>query len=315
MLPVERGRHCQRCSKTVVDFTGMGDEEVIAFFRARAAGGAGGAGGVGGVSGVCGRLMPDQLGRDLAPAPVQRNGWKGWNLILAGALVLGKAPEGGRPVKAVVEASQRHGLKVFKKIDTSFDSVMSGGIEAIVEQGDAAVEIVPDTGVAASQGVIGESPDTATLSPDTVAAIVKPRDTAFIGDVVTIPGTVLAVWDFSDTAETVVVDSVAPLNEAGEAAETREAPETTAPQELVTIYPNPVLRGGMVKLAWNIGSGRYQVALISARGTLVQEQMITVAGKGQVAEWAMPAQLAAGVYFIRIARAGMPPVTRELLVE
>jgi hypothetical protein len=84
MTPVERGRHCQQCCKTVVDFTEMSDAEVLRYLSENVG------------AKVCGRLMPDQLGRRLAPAPVQRNGWKGWNLVMAGALVLGKGP-GGAP--------------------------------------------------------------------------------------------------------------------------------------------------------------------------------------------------------------------------
>ena len=70
MAPAEQGRHCTACQKTVVDFTGMSDTEIIRHMaHAR--------------SGVCGRLAPDQVHRNLVPmSPVQRNGGKGWQWLL-----------------------------------------------------------------------------------------------------------------------------------------------------------------------------------------------------------------------------------------
>ncbi len=50
MTSVEKGRFCSSCQKQVVDFTGMNDEQLLAFFK-RSTGS------------VCGRFMQDQLGR------------------------------------------------------------------------------------------------------------------------------------------------------------------------------------------------------------------------------------------------------------
>lgn len=50
MTPNQRGRHCGICSKTVVDFTGMSDEDVKHFFLHKKE-----------ESRVCGRFKKDQL--------------------------------------------------------------------------------------------------------------------------------------------------------------------------------------------------------------------------------------------------------------
>src|ERR1700722_12746828 len=76
MQPAEKARHCDRCCKTVVDFTEMSDEAIIRYVSERP-------------GNICGRLMPDQLGRKLAPAPVQRNGWSGWQWVIAGLVMVG----------------------------------------------------------------------------------------------------------------------------------------------------------------------------------------------------------------------------------
>jgi hypothetical protein len=51
MLPVEHGRHCNACSKKVVDFTTMNDEEVKRFFIGQQG------------QSVCGRFKNEQLYR------------------------------------------------------------------------------------------------------------------------------------------------------------------------------------------------------------------------------------------------------------
>lgn len=61
MTPVEQGKFCASCQKKVIDFTGMSDEKLAAFFRKPD------------IS-VCGRFREDQLGIDLA-MPKKRIPW------------------------------------------------------------------------------------------------------------------------------------------------------------------------------------------------------------------------------------------------
>lgn len=49
MVPVEQGRYCQSCCKTVTDFSAMTDKEIINY--------------LGGQENVCGRFADGQLGR------------------------------------------------------------------------------------------------------------------------------------------------------------------------------------------------------------------------------------------------------------
>jgi len=52
MTPVEKGRFCDSCQKSVVDFTGMSDMQLIAFFKKPS------------TDSVCGRFFNDQLEKD-----------------------------------------------------------------------------------------------------------------------------------------------------------------------------------------------------------------------------------------------------------
>ena len=308
MLPAERGRHCQLCCKTVVDFTGMSDAEVFRYFKENAG------------ARVCGRLMPDQLGRQLAPAAVQRNGWKGWNLVLASALVLGKGPENGPPVHAAVEARRMDSAGA----DTVRPWIVKGGLYTVPVIRKDEVEVVPDT-VLPWTGDIKVSDTDGIVSPDTARAKVpKKNDFPMTGAVAVVGDTVLCTRNVgrNSVVDTVkgVVDSVQGVVDSvgawmKEVVDSIRVLGTTAPKPVITVYPNPVMRGGSVRLAWSCEAGTYSIALLDLHGQMTQERVIEVAGKGQVDEWAVPGGLAAGLYFFRVARPGEKAAPVEILIQ
>lgn len=61
MEPCTQGRFCQRCSKTVVDFTGMTDEQLLRFFSNRS-------------ESICGRFYSDQINKS-TPIPSKKIPW------------------------------------------------------------------------------------------------------------------------------------------------------------------------------------------------------------------------------------------------
>lgn len=65
MQPVQGGRHCSHCQKTVVDFTAMPDNEILMLLQEKKA--------------VCGRFNHFQLNRELNP-PVKKH-WP-WALFM-----------------------------------------------------------------------------------------------------------------------------------------------------------------------------------------------------------------------------------------
>lgn len=62
MTPAEKGRFCNACQKQVIDFTGMSDAQLVAFFKKTSSGSA------------CGRFIQDQLNRDIV-IPQRRIPW------------------------------------------------------------------------------------------------------------------------------------------------------------------------------------------------------------------------------------------------
>jgi hypothetical protein len=56
----------------------------------------------------------------------------------------------------------------------------------------------------------------------------------------------------------------------------------TAPKPAVTVYPNPVVRGGMVRLAWSGEAGTYSVAFLGLHRQMTAERVIVV---GEFVSW------------------------------
>ena len=87
MIPGDKGRFCDSCQKTVHDFTGMSDAQLISFFKKPSTGS------------VCGRFHNDQLERDFE-SPRKRLPWLKYffQLALPVFLTTMKTHAQGKPV-------------------------------------------------------------------------------------------------------------------------------------------------------------------------------------------------------------------------
>lgn len=96
MNPVEKGRFCSSCNKEVMDFTGMTDSQLGAFFRKKPTGS------------VCGRFMNDQLNHDI-PIPTKRIPWAKYFFQITLPLFIASFKSGaqqGKPVKPKQETTE-----------------------------------------------------------------------------------------------------------------------------------------------------------------------------------------------------------------
>ena len=297
MQPTEKGRHCQSCCKTVVDFTGMSDAEIIRHLSQAG-------------PHVCGRLMPDQLNRTLMPAPVQKNGRSGWAWVLASLLMLARGSDNGRPAstgKIEVREPQAEADSTFK---TTGKIAIRGYEQPLIrEEEDTSTarrhpvaRIVPDTSVTEMGDVSMVRVDSVSSPNDTMSTVSpgatrSEEFTGFNGGIVVDAQIDSAIDDstiniLADTVKGIVSDTLAALG-------WRPAPD-------LNIYPNPVSRGGAIQLAWKTQPGQYQLSLMDMRGQLIAERILDVGGSGQVDSWEIPASLAAGIYVLRVVRQGSP---------
>jgi len=328
MLPEEKGRHCRQCCKTVVDFTAMSDAEIVRFFKDRSRMGADGGPGA---AGVCGRFVADQLGRELAPAPVQRNGLKGWLLVVAGALTLGHGSNGGR--RATVTNGLTLGTMILASDsaemapDTSQAQVpividtppmVAGTVTSAIEVGDVVVKVAADIDTI---GKIGTDSPAIERPADTMTAVQGPKrlDEGDSGHTFFMGKTAACKRNPVDTLSRIdaLVDTIANIVKDSVAAVVRTFKPVVAVREadLLSVYPDPVTRGGSLRMAWREEAGSYLVSLVSVRGQVVQERRIELGGKGKVDEWPLPGGLAAGVYFLRAVAQSGRVITMKILVQ
>lgn len=308
MLPEEKGRHCRQCCKRVVDFTAMSDAEVVRFFKDRVRMGADRGPGA---TGVCGRFVADQFGRELAPAPVQRNGLKGWPLVVAGALTFGRGSIAGRRVAVTTGKTLLTPISPSDSAEMAPDTsqavvpvvidtppMVPGTVTSAIEVGDVIMQGEPDIDLI---GKIGIDSPVIERPADTVTAVQGPKrsdasnsgHTFFMGKAAACKSnpvdTLAGIDALVDTIANIVKDSVAAVVQSF-----KPVVAVRGTDEL-SVYPNPVIRGGSLRLAWRGEAGSYIVALLSVGGQVVQERRIEVGGKGQMDECPLPGGLAAGI--------------------
>ncbi|GGI57872.1 carboxypeptidase-like regulatory domain-containing protein [Winogradskyella haliclonae] len=64
MTPRDKGRHCSKCSKTVIDFTNQSDEQIVKTFEAK--------------GNLCGRFKNQQLNREIVSTRKDKNNYRNW---------------------------------------------------------------------------------------------------------------------------------------------------------------------------------------------------------------------------------------------
>jgi hypothetical protein len=107
MTPVDNGRHCIQCAKTVIDFTTMTDSEVINYIQASGK--------------ACGRFSPYQLNRinNLVDEKPRAFAWKG---LVAAASLLATIPATKAEAKVALAIEQSATPKQLDKETVAADS-------------------------------------------------------------------------------------------------------------------------------------------------------------------------------------------------
>jgi hypothetical protein len=85
----------------------------------------------------------------------------------------------------------------------------------------------------------------------------------------------------------------------------------------ISVYPNPVITGGLVKIYLSDQpAGRYQAQLLDITGKLISNQRLTVSNKLQVEEFRLPSNITPGNYLLKVVGEGATNgVVNKLLVQ
>ena len=297
MTPVEQGRFCGSCQKAVVDFTGMSDMQLVAFFKKPSAGS------------VCGRFYNDQLERDFE-IPRKRIPWLRYffQVAIPAFLFSSKAKSQGKPIivgdTVKCEApkdliKQTISCAVDEKIDTTIltgrvvDSrgkalpsatvLIKETMQGTVTTGNGSFEIKPDEnsqkltlvvsyiGFSTQEVIVrhGEYPK------EIVISLVE----QMLGQVVTVGFTVRRKKPPIPLMQRIFKDTTF---------------------KYFKVYPNPVVGGALVNIELNKAApGEYNIDLINVTGQVVYSVVQSFESKKEINSFKVPYTIA-GSYLIQL---------------
>jgi hypothetical protein len=199
---------------------------------------------------------------------------------------------------------------IIANVTTSNDPVVGFTKPRIVEDTSVEPPMMGEPAVATIGKVFYGGESTAIAPPDTIRMpepIIAGRDT---GTLYGIAGGVSSSYVKITKLQTVIDTMVSAIKDTIAAV----LPDAFAQDDVVKICPNPIARGGTIRLAWGT-SGRYAAALLDLHGQIQEERELVVAGKGQIDEWSVQQRLAPGIYFLRVSRPGKRAVTKEVVIQ
>jgi hypothetical protein len=268
MSPVEKGRFCGSCQKQVIDFTGMTDAQVAAFFKKPSTGS------------VCGRFMGDQLERNIE-LPRKRIPWIKYffTVALPAFLVSRSAAQETRNIvrkDATVVCSRPPGIMgkinpnkarpVVPKTIKGFilDSkgnpvegayVMLKGTKIAASANEYGYfnfeNVAPEKGMVLVGMALGYLQREITIDPQKGAfEIIMGNDKDFLGEVV--------VMGFGIATKSKKIPLIEEL-----------LPDSTA--KFAKAFPNPVIAGDPLTIQCKkMAKGDYIIELLNASGQMVQ---------------------------------------------
>lgn len=295
MTPLERGRFCGACQKTVVDFSSMRDGELIRFFQKQQAG-------------VCGRFQAHQLDRTIykpkAPWPFVKYFFQA---TLPAFLLSLKATSQERTVGKIA-VCQNETIGAAALIKDGADSTLHiRATGKVVDENGVGIPYASITLEKSLTGTLCDSNGKFEVSgtlffekPIVVSAVGYASKTMMLekGNDTTI---VLNLNAEALLGEVAVIGFVSPkLVKEKPIKNIPLLPLPSKPETVFMLFPNPVLSGATVTMRWNdLIKGNYIVQLQSASGQKVWTGQTSVTSKNSAYTFRLP-QLPAGTYILKI---------------
>jgi hypothetical protein len=307
MTPVDKGRFCASCQKTVMDFTGMSDAQLVAFFKRPSTGS------------VCGRFVNDQLERDIT-IPRKRIPWLKYffQIALPAFLVSQKTVAQGGIKISTGDTVELHDQCRFNQT--------VGEIREEVSENKIKGKVIDENGVGIPYASVyikgtktGASCDSAgnfQISP----GIYKKSITLVISCIGFMQVEKIVAISAGFSAE-IIIKSVPALS--GEVVVTSSAGYkkgkfTTGAfsirnkvsafqkvkdffiRDLVSIYPNPAKSDDVINIKWEKRElGEYRFDLFNLQGQLLRSETGLISENNQVVSFRL-VSIAAGTYSIRM---------------
>ena len=331
MTPVDKGRFCDSCQKAVVDFTGMSDTQLVAFFKKPSTGS------------VCGRFHNEQLERDIA-FPKKRIPWFKYilQICLPVFITNTKAISQGKPQLKINELTETCTIPDNNKNEIvvgqmSLPSMKSRLQGRVMDEDGNAIPFATVTIRGTNQGVNCDADGYFNLK-------VKPKD-KFVTIIASSIGYEEKEKTISNndgsmnkivlTKEAIVLNEVVVTADMGKIVcrqFTQGPVSTPIDQTLLAgalggisvryiekdsiltsirnffikdslkVYPNPARSGSIIKIEIkNAETGEMQIELLNLQGQLISSSSTNIFEKNSNLTYQLP-NIIAGSYFIRITK-------------
>ncbi len=332
MNPVEQGRFCLSCQKSVVDFSQMTDKEVLNYFFQHD-------------QKLCGRFADDQLNRVIAD-PKERKSTKWYyalNMFIVGFLFNAKANSQDKTIlkgDTIVNAAP-----ALLPEDSKELVARVGGISAVsVTRGkivsgiitDTAGEPIPFATISVLGTKTGTSADangnfflkisnrekvtlkvsavgmesverTVGRNEDFVSICLRQSEVKLLGDVV------VGGVSFTRRRKTTGLSLVSVRIKESVITDTLKSIFSPS----FKIYPNPVKAGAVINLQLNVKEpGAYDLAMVNSNGQLLLQRSLNIIFKRYNEALTMPSSIPAGTYIIKLTcEKTRKSYTTKLLVQ
>lgn len=331
MTPVDKGRFCDSCQKSVVDFTGMSDKQLVAFFKKPSTGS------------VCGRFHNDQLERDIA-FPKKRIPWFKYMLQICLPVFIAntKAISQGKPQLKINELTITCPKPDSNKIEMVVGQMalppMKSRLQGrVMDEDDNAIPFATVIIRGTKQGVncdadgyfnlkvkpkdkfvtiiassIGYEQKEKTISNNdgSMNKIVLAKEATVLDEVVVTANMGKIVCrQLSQGFVTTPIDQTLLAGTLGGISVTyikEDSILTTIRgffiKDSLKVYPNPARSGSVIKIEIkNVETGEMQIELLNLQGQLISSSVTNIFEKNPIITYQLP-NIIAGSYFIRIAK-------------
>ncbi len=306
MTQEEKGRFCSSCKKTVIDFTGMSDRELIAFFKKPS-------------GSLCGRFNQEQLDRDVVISRKRIPGIKYFfQFVLPAFLISLKASSQEEQTKgkvAVVCTREVKGdtLTIIKPLPEEAVYEIRG---RIIDKNGLGVSNASIVIKGTQAGAVCDSAGYFKIKKSNTGLVLVASSVGFVSKE-------FVVNDLSFTQ--VVLNEVLLSGEVVVAGMIATKPSKPVPLikkaidtafSHVSIYPNPVpLNSAFSINTKKLEKADYIISILRMNGEVIQSRMISVNGKNQVITFQLE-KMVSGNYFIQLLnRSSGKTFTGKLIVQ
>jgi hypothetical protein len=307
MIPGDKGRFCDSCQKTVHDFTGMSDAQLISFFKKPSTGS------------VCGRFHNDQLERDFE-IPRKRIPWLKYFFQFAIPVFLTglKSYSQGKPF-----IKEKNDSSVCTNIISGDIEIMERSVVPLLKN-EILGKVIDENGKGIPYATVIMKGTRNGVACDSAGNFYlripgKQAPVSLVASSVGFETSELFVNDLSNQSQSIILKPISTVNNEvvvvsygsvrkGYVTGAMGTIERTYLQKVwdyfindsIKVFPNPAKAGNQIKIEWRKApAGEYKIDLFSLQGQLIKSSLVRIENEINSFTFQIPA-ITPGNYLLRM---------------